>query len=383
VRFHFREVYGKQLLEANEGLILPKHAWSALPLSEWRRNSDWFREHLVTSGPFVLASWTPQQEMVLERNPRFYEPGLPYLDRIVIRIVPEQATMLTRLRNGELDFVSGLSPEDVPAIRADPDLQLIAYPFRLFVVIAWNGDDPRFASPAVRRALAMAIDRQALVDALWGEFARVGASPIVYGVWARNPAVEPLPYDPAAARRVLAEHGWRDGDGDGLLDKDGKPFRFELATNTGNRQRADALVIIQEQLRRIGVEVEPRVVEFHTLMDQLDQGSFAATIAGLGMDTSLDLTSVFHSRAIAEGNNFARYRNPEVDRLIERVLRYPEIAAARADLYRIQQIVHDEQPLSYLWESQRMNAANARLRNVQSNIMYSLFDPEEWWMAKQ
>ncbi len=383
VRFHFREVYGKQFLEANEGVILPRHAWGKLPLPRWRASADWFRENLVTSGPYVLASWTPQQELVFARNPRFYDPALPYLDRVVIRVVPDQAAMMAQLQNGGLDFVTGLSSQDVPAVRADPSLQLIAYPYRLFVVIAWNLKDPRFASPAVRRALAMAIDREGLVDALWGEFARVGSSPIVEGVWARNPAVRPLPYDPAAARRILAENGWRDNDGDGVLDKDGRPFRFELSTNTGNRQREDATVMIQEQLRRIGVAVEPRVLEFHSLMDQLDDGSYHATVAGFGMDTSLDLTSIFHSRSIADANNYARYRNPEVDRLIERVLRYPEIGQARDDLHRIQQIVHDEQPLTYLWESQRINAANRRLRNVQSNIMYSLFDVEEWWMAPE
>ncbi len=380
VRFHFREVSSKQLMEANEGVILPKHAWSKLPFSEWRRSGDWFREHMVTSGPFRLAAWTPQQELVLERNPRYFAAGLPYLDRVVLRVVPEQSSMLTGLLNGELHFASGLAPGDAPAVRADPDLKLVAYWHRLFVMVAWNTEDPRFADPEVRRALAMAIDRQALVDALWGEFARVGSSALVRDVWAHHPRLPELRYDPQGARRILARHGWRDSDGDGVLDKDGQPFAFELTTNATNKQRVDATVMIQEQLRRIGVKAEARALEFHTLNEQVSDGTFDATIAGLGMDTSLDLTSVFHSGAIENANNISRYRNPEVDRLIERVLRYPEIGQARDDLYRLQEILDRDQPFTYLWESQRINGASRRLRDIRSNTIFALFDLEEWWL---
>lgn len=381
VRFHFREAYGKQLLDANEGVILPKHAWEKLPFAEWQQGADWFREHLVTNGPFLLQAWTPQQEVVLVRNPRFHDPALPYLDRVVLRVVPDQSAMLAMLRNGEVHFTPSLSATDVPAVRADPDLKLVAYWFKLFVFVAWNNEDPRFADPEVRRALAMGIDRQTLVDSLWGELARIGSSPIVTQVWAHHPRLQPLPYDPQQARRLLAKHGWRDSDGDGVLDKDGKPFAFELVTNSGNQQRADATVMIQEQLRRIGVEVEPQVLEINAMSEQLDDGSFDAALFGYGMDTSLDLHSVFHSRSVGEGNNIARYRNPEVDRLIEEVRRVPQIEQARPQLYKLQEVLHRDQPFTYLWESQRLHGASRRLQNIQSNILFSLFDLEEWWMA--
>ncbi len=381
VRFHFRETYGKQLLDANEGVILPKHAWEKLPFAEWQQGGDWFREHLVTNGPFLLQAWTPQQEVVLVRNPRFYDPALPYLDRVVLRVVPDQSALLAMLRSGEVHFTPNLSATDVPAVRADPDLKLVAYWFKLFVFVAWNNDDPRFADPEVRRALAMGIDRRTIVDSLWGPLARIGSSPIVTQVWAHHPRLQPLPYDPQQAKRLLAKHGWRDSDGDGVLDKDGKPFAFELVVNSGNQQRADATVMIQEQLRRIGVEVEPQVLEINALSEQLDDGSYDAALFGYGMDTSLDLHSVFHSGSVGEGNNIARYRNPEVDRLIETIRRTPDILKARPQLYELQEILHRDQPFTYLWESQRLHGASRRLQNIQSNILFSLFDLEEWWMA--
>jgi peptide/nickel transport system substrate-binding protein len=381
VRFHFSRVYAKQMLDANEGVILPRHAWSALPFEKWRDNSDWFRDHLVVSGPFKLESWTPQQEMVLVRNERYFERSLPYLDRVVLRTIPEQGNQIAQLLSGQVDFATNLLPRDAERLRADPDLELISLWHRLYVAIVWNSVNPLFSDPEVRRALTLSIDRQALVDTLWGPYARVAVSPIVRGVWAHDDALEPWPYDPAEARRILAAKGWRDSDGDGVLDRDGKRFAFELTTNAGNQPRIDAMAIIQEQLKRVGIRVALRVLEFHTLVQQNNTGQFDATLTGIGMDTSLDLRYGYHSGSIwPGGDNIARYVNPKVDLLIDRAADRADIADAAADLREIQQIIHRDQPLTFLWESQRLTAINRRIRGAQPNALFVLFHLEQWWL---
>jgi peptide/nickel transport system substrate-binding protein len=389
VRFHFSRVYAKQLLDVNEGLILPRHVWGKIPFKRWRESSDWFRHHLVVDGPFTIASWETGQELVLRRNDRYFDKSRPYLDRMVLRVFADQSSLMTQLFSGEVDFVPQISPADAARVKADPKLELISYWFRLNVVVAWNGTNPLFADPEVRRALTLAIDRQTIVDTLWGPYGRVAVSPIVAAVWAHDSTLRPLPYDPAEARRILAAKGWQDTDGDGILDRNGRPFAFELTSNTGNQQRNDAAVMIQDQLKKIGIRVQPRVVEFNTLMAQSDSGRFDATIIGLGMDTSLDLTAYFHSKSIpvvkrgavvGSGNNFFRYSNPEVDRLIEQAGSQPEIVAAKPYLDRIQQILHRDQPLTFLWESQRLNAVNRRVRNAKPNMLFSLFNLSDWWV---
>src|SRR6185369_16767474 len=164
VRFHFNRAYAKQMADANEGVILPKHAWSQLPFAKWRESSDWFKQHGVFSGPFVIASWTPQQEVVLQRNERFYQKDRPYLDRVVMRITPDSGSALVQLLNGEVDFMPQVPPSDAPRIKADPHLDLRTYWSNLYVFIAWNNADPLFADRDVRRALTLGIDRQAIVD---------------------------------------------------------------------------------------------------------------------------------------------------------------------------------------------------------------------------
>lgn len=380
VRFHFSRVYPAQFLNANEGVILPKHAWSKLPFSEWRRNADWFKKNLVTSGPFTLASWEPNQELVLARNERYYDKSVPYLDRVVMRFISDQASLLPQLLSGDLDFVSQVTPADVPRIESSPRIELRNYWINLYVGVGWNNEHPIFSDPEVRRAMTLATDRQTIVDTLLGRFGRMATSPIPSIVWAHDRSIQPWPYDPEEARRILAAKGWKDTNGDGVLDKDGRAFAFELLTNSGNQLRTDAMVMIQDQLKKVGVRVEPRQIEFNTLASRTTEGDFDAALIGFSADTSLDLTSSFHSRSIADASNYMRYRSAEVDRLIEQAAAQPEMARMKPYLDQIQQILHREQPLTFLWESQRLTAINKRVQNARPTVSAAFFNLQEWWV---
>jgi len=380
VRFHFSRVYAKQLLDINEGPVFPKHAWEKLPFKEWRQNGDWFRQHLVVDGPFTIASWQPQQQVVLQRNERYYEKEFPYLDRVVMRQIPDQASGFTQLLSGDLDFLPQIAPTDVPRVKASPRLQLIAYWFNLYVAVVWNNENPLFQDSEVRRALTLAIDRPTIVQTVLGPYGKVADSPILTSVWAHDPSIHPLPFDPKEAARILAAKGWKDTDGDGVLDKDGKLFAFELLVNTGNQLRADAAVMIQSQLQKVGIRATPRQIEFNTLGTAMESGKFEAAIMGYTIDTSLDLRSNFHSESIQEGSNYPRYRNPEMDRLLEVAQAQPDLAAERPYLYQVQQMVQRDQPLTFLWESQRLTAVNKRLKNVHPTATFSFFNLKEWWI---
>jgi peptide/nickel transport system substrate-binding protein len=384
VRVHFNRAYAKQMGDVNEGGILPKHAWSQLPFARWRQSADWLKRHAVYSGPFVIASWTPQQEIVLQRNERYFLKDRPYLDRVVMRFTPDTGSILVQLLNGEVDFTPQVSPRDAPRLQADPHLRLIAYWSNLYVFIAWNNEDPLFADRDVRRALTMAIDRQAIVDSILGSYGRVGASPIISSIWAHDRTLKPLPYDPAGARRILESKGWKDTDGDGVLDRGGKPFAFELPTNAGNQQRVDAAVIIQEQLKKVGIRATPRIMEFNTLVDKSNHGQLPAMILGVTLDTSLDLTGNFHSSRIPgpgrEGSNFERYTNPEVDRLLDRITGEPDALKARPDLDQLQRILYRDQPVTFLWESQRLCPISKRIHGADPNLIRAFFNLKDWWV---
>jgi peptide/nickel transport system substrate-binding protein len=380
VRFHFSRAYAKQLQDVNEGGILPKHVWGKLPFSKWRDNGDWFRENLVVSGPFNVATWDPQQQIVLARNPLYFEKDRPYLDKVVLRNIPDAASMMTQFLSGELDFLPQVQPADMERIQSDPRLGLIPYWFRLYVFVCWNQRNPLFADTDVRRALTLAIDRQTIVDTIWpAGTGRIAVSPILQSVWAFDRSLGPLPYDPQESRRILESKGWKDSNGDGILDKGGRPFSFVLLSNTGNQQRNDAAVMIQQQLKQVGIQVEPRIVEFNSLASDASSGNFEAMVFGFQMDTSLDLTAQFGSDHVEEGN-FGAYKNPEFDRLMAEAMAKPEIRDAKPILDRIQQIIHRDQPVTFLWESQRLSAINRRVHGARPNVLFSLYNLEDWWV---
>ncbi len=378
VRFHYSEVYAIQLLDANLGVVLPKHAWSQLPFSEWRQNRQWFHDNLVVNGPFTLESWEPAQRWVLVRNERYFEPGLPKLDRVVFQIVPDPASQLAMLRSGQVHFVEFIPPADAAALDAHPDLELLTHLARIFYFVQWNVGRPLFAEKEVRQALTMAIDRESMIDSLHRGYANLSHSPFTSDIWAHNKDIEPWPYDPQRAREVLAEQGWTDSDGDGILDRDGQPFSFELMINAGNTLRRDIMVVIQEQLRQIGIDVRTRIMEFNAMMQPLQAHEFDAIIFGIGMDTSLNTYHFFHSRGIDDGFNWGSYSNPEVDQVIEEIEDQVNQLDAKPLYYRLQELLHEDLPYTYLYEQKRIACANKALRDVNPNAVSSFYHMRHW-----
>ena len=228
----------------------------------------------------------------------------------------------------------------------------------------------------------MAIDRQALVDALWRGRARIGLTPIPANVWAHHPDLEPWPYDPAGALRSLAAAGWERGE-DGVLSQTGNAFDFELLINAGNQLHVDAAMLIREDLQRVGISATIRRLDFHALIDRLDRGAFDAAIGAWGIDTSLDLGYAFHSRSLTEGYNSGGYSQPRVDALIEAYRDENDIEARRRLLHEVQEIIHRDQPYTFLWEPPRLDAQRTRLGNVQPNPLSSLFRLREWRIASR
>ncbi|MBZ0114459.1 MAG: hypothetical protein K8J08_18495 [Thermoanaerobaculia bacterium] len=378
VTFHFDHVYANQLLDANEGFILPRHAWSKLPFAEWSSNANWFQENLVVSGPFTVESWTPQQETVLVRNPAYFRTGFPRLERVVLRVLPDESSRLRQFLTGEVDVLRGVPVDRVDEVKAKPDLEIVEIDSRQYNFIAWNGLRAPFSDPAVRRALTQAIDRQELVDTLYGGLASIAISPFPATVWAHDATLTPWPYDPDAAKEQLAALGWTDSDGDGLLDRDGLPFSFELSTNTGNQLRRDALLLLQEQLRRVGIDARPTFLEIQALIAANDGHEYDATLAAWGIDTSLDVRYSFHSDEIDGGSNFVSFSNPEADQLMDDIAGVSDPIEAKPYYDRLQQILHQQQPYTFLWEPPNLIGLNRRIEDAHPNALLMLYDLENW-----
>ena len=380
VAFHFDRSYPDQLADAVDGPVLPEHAFGAVPLSVWRTH-DWSQVR-IASGPFVLERHSPGEEIVLARNPRYFREGRPLLDRVVVRVIPDAGALLTQLLAGSVDYMEGIAPKDAGRVAAQAGVRVIPFDEPKYDYIGWNGARPPLDDPRVRRALTLAINREAIVEGLLYGFGRVSRGPVLSFWWGADRALEPWPYAPDEARALLEGAGFAAGR-DGILARGGKPLALELTTNLGNRVRESVLVMVQEQLARVGVRITPRPLEMKTFRQLNAAGKYDAYLGGWRFSGKIDLQSIFGSDAIPpHGNNVVFYRSPRTDAL----LRDLDLAAAWTEmvpiLHEIQRTIREDAPYTFLYETQRIAAASPRLEGVAIDVPADpLRGIESWWIA--
>ncbi len=377
VRYSFTHRYPYQLMDVNDGPIVPAHAWSAIPFDSWEE-MDW-HDLVLSAGPYQPASHTAQQEIVLERNPLFSETDRPRIERLVFRIVPSRTALLNQLLSGDVDLVNGVTAADAARVQKAPGVDLTIFPDRSYTHVCWNLERPIFADSRVRRALALAVDRNALIEVVYDDYALPSAGPVLSSMWAFNSGLAPLPFDPDEARRLLAEAGWQDSNGDGVLDRDGTELSFELLAPSESETRQDAALMIERDLTRIGVKVEPRFVEWGALQNAMAGGDFDAIVNRWVEPTQVDLWGIWHSSPPGEPTfNFGGYDNPEVDRLLEAVDEAPDFASQKPLLDEIQTLIVADQPYLFLVENTRLVGHNTRIRGADINAASIFFNVADW-----
>lgn len=383
VTFHFRRRY-PEMLFASSIPIMPAHVYRGVPPAQLRTHASFAdpARGLVVSGPFKVGAWQRGTSLTLVPNPEFSVK--PYLDRVVIRIIPEATTRLVELRNGTVDFVRGISFDVVPQVRAaSGGWRLEREQARFWEYLAYRPDaHPAFADPQVRRALGMALDVPGIIRALrMEEFTTPAAgpySPIFRDLYDPR-RMHPLAFDTMGARRLLDERGWTDADGDGVREKDGKPLRFTLLTNAGNARRNDVTQIVQQQWKRVGVDARLRQMETTTFLASIYDRKFEAALGSWGVALSPDITPAFRTGGPF---NVVSYSNPEVDRMMEQALAQP--TAERADpLWRAaaERIVQD-QPYTWLYFYDPLTAVSGRLRGVRVDSYGAYQNLWEWWIPR-
>ncbi len=377
VRYSFTHRYPYQLMDVNDGPIAPSHAWSGIPFEEWE-NTDW-SDLVLSAGPFQPVTHSPQQEIVLERNPRYFENGRPKIQRLVFRVVPSRTPLLNQLLSGAVDLVNGVTAADAARVQAAPDIDLTVYADRSYTHVCWNLKRPVFAEANVRRALALAVDRNALIEVVYDGYALPSVGPVLSSMWAFNRALEPTAFDPDVARRLLADAGWKDSNNDGVLDRDGADFTFDLLAPSESETRQDVALMIERDLARIGVKVTPRFIEWGALQAAMAGGDFDAFVNRWVEPTQVDLWGIWHSSPPDEPTfNFGGYDNPEVDRLLEAVDEAADFATQKPLLDEIQTLIVADQPYLFLVENTRLVGHNTRIGGTDINAASVFFNVVDW-----
>ena len=279
VRFQFKEPYFNALSLAGQMAIMPRHFYERFREDPTRFNES--KGLLMGSGPYRLADpegWTPDQGLVeLERNPRYWGPVQPSFSRVIWRVIENASARLTTFRNGDIDSYGARAREfqellDDEQLRARTQSFEFMNPIAGYSYIGWNqqrgGEPTRFADRRVREAMTFLTDRERIIDEIMLGFAEIAISPFSPRSAQHDPAIEPRPFDPARAEALLAEAGYADRDGDGVLESEtGEPFEFDLVYFQDSEDTKRIVLFLKDLYARAGVLLQPKPTEWSVMID--------------------------------------------------------------------------------------------------------------------
>jgi peptide/nickel transport system substrate-binding protein len=359
--------------------IIPKHIYEKLNRSEIQTAEINFNP--VSSGPYKLKKWERNQFIILEANKDCYLYDEKIINQIIFKIVPDYNSVLTQLKKGEVDLSEDVQPSDAKQLSANPNLNVASVKGRQFDYVGWSNIDGKyfseknkikphrfFGDKKVRQALSYAINRKEIVDQFLLGYGSLCNSPISeIFVSEFDSSLKGFEYNPDKAKQLLKESGWTDKNQNGILEKDNVEFSFTLNIPSGNPLRDFASTIIKNNLKQIGIDVKVEKLEFGVLMDALLNRKLDSWILAWFIPLPLDLKSYWYSDLRQTQMNFAGYQSEEADKIMleleKKLLKEEYIELMK----KFQQIISDEQPVTFLYWFDNIVCYNKRIKNITIN----------------
>lgn len=419
IRFNMSKPYFRAIYSLGDMSIIPKHildkdgmndkftweefeaaqkSFDAQKFPEMQKFADFLNSEevsrdnkfVVGSGPYVLDKWVTGQSITLSRNNNYWNktevPNFP--DKLIFKTIKDQNAAVVAAKNKETDYMEVIQPIDFVENVKNPDQfglkkALVTEPS--YNYISWNNLHPIFSDKKIRWAMAYAIDRKSIIDKIVYGMGTPIQSHIFIKSKFHNSDLPEIPYDPGKAKQLLEEAGWKDTDGDGILDKviDGKKtdFRFTFTNNT-NPKRKKVILILIEQLKQLGIDANLQEYEWSVFLDKIKKHQFDASFSGWQLTvTPDDPFQIWHSsQATGEGSNHFSYISKESDKLLEENRTEFDDIKRKEILNKWQKVVYDDQPVTFLWSEPSRYLYSDRYRNTR---WYSYPDSpliNEWWV---
>lgn len=382
VKFVFNEVYWKTIESFGIFEVLPKHIYEFDDPDKFNKR----RSEPVGSGPYVFEKWDVGQQIVLKRNENYWGHK-PNLKKIVFRIILNSMSALQALRSGDIDYMEPTSEQFVEmskdnSFKSDYQFISVWQPSEAYFFIGWNQARPFFKDKKVRMAMTHIIDRKLILDNLLSGNGKIVTGPFYPLGKQSNPNIKPWPYNPAKATELLDEAGWIDTNNDGIRDKDGISFSFKFTYSTGSINSERLAKILKDSAVKAGIEVIADPVESSIFTEKYNSRDFDSLILGWGGTIESDPYQIWHSSQIqGRGNNFVSFNNKEANAIIEKARRTLD-AEKRYPLYhRFHEILHDEQPYTFLYIRPEQHFLHKRFENVKIHKLG--LNSFEWYVPRE
>jgi peptide/nickel transport system substrate-binding protein len=344
--------------------LLSAAAWAGGDVAAHPRNRN-----PLANGPYRLGSWEAGRTLTLVRNTQYFGEK-PAPEQVIFRVVPETAPAFAALQTGDLDemrliYAQKKELDAKTGTAATP--RVVTFDELSYSYLGWNNRLPVFADRRVRRALTMLVDRESINRNLFGGLAKVANGPLPPAYWAWDASLAPWPYDPAAAERLLDEVGFRKGP-DGTRRKGNVRLAFTFSLGTGSDIQRQIVELAQQSYRKAGIDMAIQQLEWAAFAAKMDAGELEAWAAALNLDPNQDLAVIWHSaQTPPAGMNAPFYRNGEVDALLDRLKTTFDRGEARTLLLRVQALIHEDEPVTFLNVPLTKWGISSRLTNVKTS----------------
>ncbi len=354
--------------------IIPKHIFDDGSDFNTHKNNRF----PVGTGPYRFHRWDTGKRIVLKVNEK-YRGKLPGIRTVVYKLIAEANVALQMLKKGDIDIMSLRGIQWVRQTKSEKfrkNFYKLEYYQPSYSYIGWNAKRDYFKSKIVRRALTHMINRQAILEKLM-----FGLGEIVTGnfyIFSKeyNKKITKWVYDPELGRKLLEEEGWKDSNGDGILDREGEKFSFTFTISSGSKFAARLASILKEDFSKAGIEMKINRFEWAVFVSKLNNRDFDAVTLGWSLGYGGDPYQLWHSSQVEKGSNFCSFVNSEADSLIERA-RVEFDHKKRIKMYhRFHEILHEEQPYTFMFTQPALVAVSRRFDNVKVHTMGLNF--EEW-----
>ncbi|MGE4169712.1 MAG: peptide-binding protein [Candidatus Margulisiibacteriota bacterium] len=303
-------------LSAMTQAIIPEHLLKTVDV-----NKAAFNRQPVGTGPFVFVEWKPGQFVTLKRNPHYFG-NLAKSETLRFKIIPNTNTTLLALKKGEIDEASDLQPQDFEALQSDRNLATYKLPQLRYTYIGFNLKHPLLSQLAFRQALALAINKDAIVASVlkgYGQPAELPQSPYA---WSYPKTAKALyPYNPTESKKHLKTLGFVFNPKSGYFEKNGKPIELTLITAKDNKRSEKTAEIVQQFFKNVGVKLNIQLLEWQSFLKIItapqDPKGYDLCMLSWSLNIDPDAYDVWHSSQYPAGFNFVAYHNPSVDQLLE------------------------------------------------------------------
>lgn len=381
VRYTMTKPYFRHLLVLGSTEVYPKHIYGKGDFNKHPNN-----RHPIGSGPYVFESWETGNQIVIARNENYWGEK-PLLDKRVFKMISDDNAEFQALENHAVDMID-VPPEkwhrrtNTPKFEREfqkltPDSPIPGYLSR-FNYIGWNMRKPQFSDKRVRKALCMLFDRQLVIDEIWYGHGTIITHGTYHKMAEYNKEIEPLPFDPEGAKKLLTEAGWIDRDRDGIREKNGVNLEFELSYSTGVPEYNQLGAVYQEELRRAGIKMNLNPLEWATFQERVHERTFDACMLAWLTTLMPDPYQLWHSTQAEAGSNYPGLKNAEIDQILEDGRTEFDDEKRIKMYHRFAEIINDEQPYIFLYARPGLIALDARFNGVRQYT--AGLDPLEWWV---